>query len=220
MEPSKKRFKDDGKYGRALEEALGVEENNSKKADLVLADGSQWELKTSNGKSNQTLYNKKADSLAPSLGIHCHRDLIERYPATNKLDPNNPSRKCLNTDLKTTGFNKQGWKLAVTSTAILAQHQIDGDVMMWDLEKMRETAVGKLDKKVDVVVDKDGVVQSYKIEEGFNFDQFIAMLKSGKINLSMKLRIDPLKDIPFKDRGMGWRCPPKHLHELYQREVA
>ena len=222
LEPKKERSKDDGKHGRALEEALGVEENNSKKADLVLDDGSSWELKTTNGKSNQTLLNRKADLLSSALGIKSHRDLFDRYPDTQKSPkPDNPQRKCFNVDLKTTGFNQHGWKLVVNSTKIIAEHRSDGDVLEWDIEKLKETAVGKLEKKIDVIVDKQGVVEGYKIYEGFCADQLVAMIKNGEINLSIKMRFDPQakkKTDIWKDRGMGWRCPPKKTYKLYLKE--
>ena len=216
LEPNKERSKDDGKYGRAAEEALGVEENNSKKADLVLDDGSAYEIKTTNGKSNQTLFNKKADNLCPELGINSHRDLLGRYPDTQREPKtDNPQRKCFNVDLKTTGFNKNDWRLVVDETRVIAEHRSDGNVLTWDIEKLKETAVEKLEKKIDIIVDKQGVVQGYEIHEGFCADQFVDMIKSGEINLSIKIRIDPQAKIKYKDRGMGFRCPPKKTGKLY-----
>jgi len=222
LEPSKKRSRDDGKYGRAAEEALGIEENNSKKADLVLDDGSAYEIKTTNGKSNQTLFHRKADHLCPELGINSCRELFDRYPDTQKEPkPDNPQRKCFNVDLKTTGFNKQDWRLVVNETKIIAEHRSDGNVLTWDIEKLKETAMEKLEKKIDIIVDKQGAVQGYEIHEGFCTDQFIAMIKSGEINMSVQMRFDPQakkdSDI-WKDRGMGWRCPPKKAGKLYLKE--
>tara|TARA_R110000772_G_C13268320_1_gene435990 strand:+ start:73 stop:759 length:687 start_codon:yes stop_codon:yes gene_type:complete len=208
--PKHHRSGDDGSYGRALEESLGVEENNFKTGDLVLDDATRVELKTTNGKSKVTLFSKEP-KWTSNEAIKKMRDFFDSYSYDT------PSgRPKLNVAMKPEVYNNQGLRIMLKGEKLFIEHQVDGYCAEWSIEDLISTAAKKLDELVIVERDSNGTVVSSTISTGFKKETFKKMIMSGQIVVETRLSMKAGNKL--KNRGTCFRVSPKKVEEIYKEE--
>ena len=189
--PKHHRFGDDGSYGRALEESLGVKENNFKTGDLALDDATRVELKTTNGKSMVTLFSKEPKWTC-NEAIKKMRDFFDSY-----------------------SYN-QGLRIMLKGEKLFIEHQVDGYCAEWSIEDLISSAAKKLDELVIVERDSNGTVLGSTISTGFKKETFKKMIISGQIVIETRLSMKAGNKL--KNRGTCFRVSPKKVEEIYKEE--
>jgi len=187
------RLGDDGAFGRSLEKALGVEENNRAGADIVLKDGN-IELKTTNGKSKMTLFSK--EPIWMKQWFSGSRDFFKRFS------------KCgirLNTSIKS-GPNNLGLYLQILENRLIIMHN-DRECGYWELDALLEHAGRKLDRVFSLEHEK-GKIKKFHKYSGMSCDNFVRLVKSG--DLVVEIRISKGGK---KNRGTAFRINPRKVEK-------
>jgi len=215
--PKDNRDNDDGCFGRALEELLGVEENNFKSADLKTEDGVSYELKTTNGKGKTTLFSKEP-AWNSNENFKKMSDFFNRYSYIP--DPNFPEVRKLNTTIKSDRWNNRGFKVIVKDNNLIVTHKNDGNCMQWDIKKLLSSANNKLKNLVVIERSGDGKIVDGKVSTGFNSYVFSKMISNGQIVIETRLSMkkDSTGKMYLKNRGTCFRISPQKLDKMYNKE--
>ena len=193
------RTGDDGAYGRAFERAMGVTENNRAESDLVL-NNTNIELKTTNGKSTQTLFSYEPKYSHPK--IKNWRQFFEKFTRHGER---------LNTRLTTRGANNLGLYLELQKE--------EGKVFVrdetsryaeWDIEKLVARARKKLEN-IRELTHQGGKATELKDYKNFNPASFLELLTAGIVVVEYRISKNGKKN-----RGTSFRIQPKRKEELFE----
>ena len=203
--------------GKTLENLLGIEENN-----IAGPNGHQTELKSGrkNSSSMLTLFTKSP------MPEKINAKLLEKF---GRISSNN--RKKLHTTInaisRNTLYDKDGFKIEVHNTKIEINHLDYGTMLTpyWEKQELERAFIRKYPKNLLYV--KADCRNSGKNEEfhfnkawlmhGFDFDNFIKLLKDGKIFVD--IRIGQYPDGRPHDHGTGFRVLPDNLHLCFTDRV-
>ena len=194
--------------GKTLEDELGIEENN-----FAGPNGHMTELKSSRkgGSSMVTLFTKSP------LPKAINRKLVD------KLGKLSNGKKVLHTTMDATSRNalygKPGFMLTVHDTRIEIDHPNYGDLPTpyWNSTDLKASFIRKYPKNL-LYVKADtigrGINESFHYNEawlmsGFGFENFVNLLKKGKILVD--IRIGKYPDGKMHDHGTGFRVKPEDL---------
>lgn len=194
--------------GKTLEDLLGIEENNIPGPNAVMI-----ELKSArkNAKSMLTLFTKSP------LPPKANSALLERFGYESARGN---KRKELHTTVNAREFNtlkgKPGFKIEIQKDR-LNLITIEGEVVgYWDKETLKKSFERKLPKLLYVKVESrgSGANEEFWFNEawllsGFNFDNFVQLLKEGTILVD--IRIGQYPDGRPHDHGTGFRVLPAKL---------
>ena len=203
------RAGDDGQFGRRLEEALGVKENNSKGADVQCSDG-DVELKTHNIDSScRTSVFTKEPNWNSNNGFNGIRDVIVEFPTSNS----NGVIKC-NTTIKNTPNNK-GLYLDIDDNVqmISIVDSEDRIVGQWSYSELQDKLNQKCGDSVILVSrNRSGIVKGAKMYSGGDFDNLKEMLRDGRMVIEIRAKTGASK----KNRGTVFRTSNKYLPDLFK----
>lgn len=194
--------------GKTLEDLLGIEENN-----IPSPNAAMIELKSArkNAKSMLTLFTKSP------LPPKANSILLERFGYESGRGN---KRKELHTTVNAREFNtlkgKPGFKIDVEKdriNLITAENEIIG---YWDRETLRNSFERKLPKLLYVKAETRGKGSDEEfwfneawLLSGFDFDNFVRLLKEGVILVD--IRIGQYPDGRPHDHGTGFRAFPDKL---------
>lgn len=194
------RSGDDGAYGRHLEKELNVPENNRSEADILLKDG-HIELKTTNGKSNMTLFSKEPTWIKPYFARS--RDFFEAFS------------KCghrLNTAIKSSP-NNLSLHLQIKEDSLFIMHE-DKPCAYWELDPLLDHAAKKLDT-VWSFNHTDGTINKVEKYSDMSRDNFIRLVESGELVVEIRISKGGKKN-----RGTAFRISPKKITKLYENNTG
>ena len=200
---------DDGQFGRRLEEALGVKENNSQNADVTCIDG-DVELKTHNTDSGcRTSVFTKEPTWNADKGFNRIHDVITEFPTSNS----GGVTKC-NTTITTTPNNKGlSIKIDDSSEKISIVDSNNTTIGHWDYDQIRHKLNQKCGDSVIVVSrNKSGIVQDAEMYSGGDFDNLKEMLRNGKMVIEIRAKTGTSK----KNRGTVFRTSNKYMPDLFK----
>ena len=194
--------------GKTLEDLLGIEENN-----IPGPNAAMIELKSArkNAKSMLTLFTKSP------LPPKANSVLLERFGYESARGN---ERKELHTTVNAMEFNtlkgKPGFKIDIQKGRINLI-TIEGEVVgYWDKETLKKSFERKLPKLLYVKAETRGIGSGEEfwfneawLLSGFNFDNFIRLLKDGVILVD--IRIGQYPDGRPHDHGTGFRVLPDKL---------
>jgi hypothetical protein len=206
------RKRDNGQFGRRLEESLGVRENNSKNADVTCLDG-DVELKTHNTKkgSKISILTKKPD-WNKSEGFANIDETMIKYPSSIKQGV----RRC-NLTMTTTPNNK-GLFLKIDEddkqVKIIDPNQVT--VCSWTFDTLKEVFGDKIGDTVILVSHKDKVVMGAEMYLGGDFENMKQMLKDGTGCIEFRATGAPKRH----NRGIAFRCSKKNFIKLFNGGVV
>jgi len=194
--------------GKTLEDLLGIEENN-----IPGPNAAMIELKSArkNAKSMLTLFTKSP------LPPKANSILLERFGYESARGN---KRKELHTTVNAREFNtlkgKPGFKIDIEKdriNLIIVENEIIG---YWDRETLRNSFERKLPKLLYVKAETrgEGSDEEFWFNEawllsGFNFDNFVRLLREGVILVD--IRIGQYPDGRPHDHGTGFRVLPDKL---------
>ena len=194
--------------GKTLEDLLGIEENN-----IPGPNAAMIELKSArkNAKSMLTLFTKSP------LPPKANSILLERFGYESARGN---KRKELHTTVNAREFNtlkgKPGFKIDIEKdriNLIIAENEIIG---YWDRETLRNSFERKLPKLLYVKAETRGKGSDEEfwfneawLLSGFDFDNFVRLLKEGVILVD--IRIGQYPDGRPHDHGTGFRVLPDKL---------
>lgn len=203
------RGRDDGKFGRRLEEALGIKENNLQSADVICSDG-EVELKTHNVDSGcRTSVFTKEPTWNSDEGFNRIHDVIVRFPTNNS----GGVIKC-NTTI-TSSPNNKGLRIDVNddSEKISIVDSNDTVVGHWTFDQIRSKLNQKCgDSMIVVSHNQSGIVQGAKLYSGGDFDNLKKMLRNGKMVIEIRAKTGASK----KNRGTVFRTSNQYMPELFK----
>jgi hypothetical protein len=206
------RKRDNGQFGRRLEEALGVKENNSKKADVSCLDG-DVELKTHNVKRTTaiSILSKKPD-WNESEGFADIYETMMKYPS-------NSGEGVMKCNLRmTTTPNKKGLFLKIDEddkqVKIIDPNQVT--ICSWTFDALKEIFNDKIGDTVILVSHKDKVVMGTEMYLGGNFENMKQMLKDDTAVIEFRARGGTKK----KNRGTVFRTSKKNFIKLFNGGVV
>ena len=195
--------------GKTLENLLGIEENN-----IAGPDGHQTELKSGRkgSASMLTLFTKSP------MPRKINTQIVEKFGRSS-----NGSRKKLHTTIsaisRNTLYAREGFKITIQEDIIEINHLNYGTMSTpyWRKQDL-ENAFNKKYVKNLLYVKADsrnrGKNEEFHFNEawlmyGFDFDNFMQLLKEGKILVD--IRIGQYPDGKLHDHGTGFRILPDKL---------
>lgn len=194
-----------GRYGLALERYLGVPQNSSKSADFM-----GIELKTSTGKSLQTLFSR-----IPSKYLDCEdkRELVLKhgYYDTKR------ERQALYTS-----FSSRGDSLGFSLNADRNEVFIIKDkqkILSYETEALEEALLSKHSETAFIKIN----TFKHKEEDCFRLEKmiygrwpsiikFMRLIDQGRVFLDFTLSI---KNNKVRDHGFCWRIDPEAFDDLF-----
>lgn len=194
------RTGDDGAYGRHLEKQLNVPENNRSEADIVLKDG-HIELKTTNGKSNMTLFSKEPTWIKPSFARS--RDFFEKFSRCGKR---------LNTTIKSSPNNLSLY-LQLREDCLFIMHD-NTSCAYWELDSLLDHAAQKLNT-VWSFKHTEGTINEIEKHSGMSRNNFIRLVGSGDLMVDIRISREGKKN-----RGTAFRISPKKITKLYENNMG
>lgn len=193
------RTGDDGAYGRAFERAMGVTENNRAEADMVL-NNTNIELKTTNGKSTQTLFSCEPKYSHPK--IKKSRQFFEKFtPCGARLNTRLTTRRANNLGLYLEVQKEEGKVFVRDETSRYAE---------WDIEKLAAAARKKLENTLELTHQR-GKATELKDYRNFIQESFLELLAAGVVVVEYRISKNGKKN-----RGTAFRIAPKRKEELFE----
>lgn len=194
-----------GRFGLALEHALGIQPNSSKEADFM-----GIELKTKHGKSLQTLFSR-----VPTRYIQ-EKNKAAFFKENSSYDQKRKRHSLytsFTSDPDTLGFN-----LNVTDQLIeVLRH--GKKVMEYEAEKLEEALLSKHSQTAFISIrpSKDAAgefctIESVKYCKWPSVLRFLTLVQKGKIFLDFTLSDSNGK---VKDHGFLWRIRSDSIENLY-----
>lgn len=204
--------------GKTLEDLLGIQENNIPSPDF----NEEIELKTARKISSSmlTLFTK-----AP-LPRNANSHLLETF---GYITGESQGRKILHTTVNGVDYNTlrgvPGFKINVTSDKlILSAYQHIDIVPYWDREILRKCFESKLPKLVYLKAESKGINEDEEfwyneayLLSGFNFDNFIRLVREG--NILVDIRIGQYPNGRPHDHGTGFRVHPNKLDLCFKERI-
>lgn len=204
--------------GKTLEDLLGIQENNIPSSDF----NEEIELKTARKISSSmlTLFTK-----AP-LPRNANSHLLETF---GYITEESQGRKILHSTVNGVDYNTlrgvPGFKINVISDKlILSTYQHMDIVPYWDREILRKCFESKLPKLVYVKAESKGSNEDEEfwyneayLLSGFNFDNFIRLIKEG--NVLVDIRIGQYPNGKPHDHGTGFRVHPNKLDLCFKERI-
>lgn len=204
--------------GKTLEDLLGIQENNIPGPDL----NEEIELKTARKLSSSMLTLFTKAPLPRSANSH----LLETF---GYITEESRGRKILNTTVNGLDYNTlrgaPGFKVNVISDKlVLSAYQHIDIVPYWDRETLRKCFESKLPKLVYVKAESKGSNEDEEfwyneayLLSGFNFDDFIRLIKEG--NILVDIRIDRFPGGRPHDHGTGFRVHHNKLDLCFKERI-
>ena len=199
--------------GKTLEDLLGIEENN-----IPGPDGHQTELKSArkDSPSMMTLFTK-----AP-MPKNINSKLLERFG----LESDNGKKK-LHTTIdavsRNTLYGNDGFIISVCDSRVNIDHcdYRDMDTPYWEKQDLERAFYRKYPQNLLYIKAdsrSNGKNEEFHFNEawlmnGFDFDNFIKLLKEGKIRVD--IRIGQYPDGSSHDHGTGFRIFPNALNQCF-----
>jgi hypothetical protein len=202
------RKNDDGEFGRRLEEALGIKENNSQNADVPCFDG-DVELKSHNVDSTcRTSVMTKEPTWNKSEGFSTIHEVVKTF-ATSDFDG---TKRC-NTTITSTPNNK-GLSIDVNENdrkvKIVDSNQ--KTVGSWSFDQLEDKLNQKCGDSVIVVSrNEEGIILDADFYSGGDFDSMKEMLRDGRMVVEIRAKTGATK----KNRGTVFRTSQKHMPDLF-----
>ena len=200
--------------GKTLEDLLGIAENNVPGPDVGLI-----ELKSArrNSSSLLTLFTKSP------LPKSANALLLKEYGYPSAKGN---GKKELHTTTNAVSFNnlrgKRGFKIGVRKDKICLISSQGHELCYWDKDTLMHTFEKKLSQLVYVKADFKGrgSKEQFRFNEawllsGFNFDNFIKLLKKGTIVVD--IRIGQYSDGSPHDHGTAFRVNPNDFDSCFQK---
>ncbi len=194
-----------GRYGLAVEKYLGVPQNSSKSADFM-----GIELKTSTGKSLQTLFSR-----IPSKYLDCKdkRELVVKhgyYDAKRE-------RQALYTSFSSKG-DSLGFSLKAGRDEVFVVKD-KKKILSFETETLEEALLSKHSETAFIKINNF----KYEEEDCFKLDKmvygrwpsiikFMRLIDQGRVFLDFTLSI---KDNKVRDHGFCWRIDPEAFDDLF-----
>ena len=207
LKTKKHRDGDDGNYGRALEEALGVKENNLSGPDINEGT-TKKELKTTNGKGKITNFSKE-----PKWNVNPKfkrmRDFFDYFCYTSEDDVDR-----LNLTLYGDRINGHGFSLKFEKGQLFVVHDKEGKICSWDYKTLKDKFKSKM-SDTSILEHTSGVVTDHVNHKGISIAQIDKMLKSGIIVIETRLTMKPRG---LKNRGTAFRVSLKQFSNMYAAE--
>ena len=205
------RFGDNGSYGRALEEALGVEENNVSGPDINDGETTR-ELKTTDNKARITNFSKE-----PKWNVNKKfkkmQDFFDHYSYVS-----DDGIRRLNLTLYGDRYNSHNFILKFDQGKLFITHKTDGDMCCWEWKDLEKKFAQKLDS-TSVVSHKAGVVTSHDEYNNICAKKVNSMLKSGKIVVETRLTKKQKNGKPYlKNRGTAFRVSPTQFSNMFAKK--
>jgi len=201
------RSLDSGNYGRALEEVMGVEENNLSGPDIQSKTGNR-ELKTTDGKARVTLFSKE-----PKWDVNAKfkrmRNFFDHFCYTS-----DDGTDRLNLTLYGDRVNLHGFGLKFEKGKLFIVHDKEGKICSWDYKTLKDKFKSKMDN-TSILEHTNGVVTNHVNHKGISIAQIDKMLKSGDIIVETRLTMK-LKGL--KNRGTAFRVSQGQFSSMYTAE--
>lgn len=197
--------KGSGRFGRALEDALGIDANSSKDADFM-----GIELKTKQGKSLQTLFSRvpsryvQHDGRPAFFDAHCSYD-------------EKRNRRALYTSFSSKP-DTLGFSLQVNGHCIEAIRR--GEVVLeYDAEHIEAALLSKHSQTAYISLrskpregGEECSIESVTYCKWPSILRFLVLVSSGEIFLDLTLSESGRR---IKDHGFLWRIRPESIAQLY-----
>ena len=195
--------------GKTLEDLLGIEENN-----IAGPNGHQTELKSARkgSPSMLTLFTKSP------MPNKINSQLLERFGRRT----DNGKKKLhttLNAISKNSLYGKDGFIVTIHDTKVEITHSDYGDMPTpyWEKQELEKSFTRKYPRNLLYVKAEyrgTGQNEEFHFNEGwlmsgFSFDNFVLLLKEGKILVD--IRIGQYPDGRAHDHGTGFRVLPDNL---------
>ena len=205
------RTGDNGSYGRALEEALGVEENNISGPDIDDGENKR-ELKTTDNKARITNFSKE-----PKWNVNKKFKKMQDFFDYYSYESDDGNQR-LNLTLYGNKYNNHGFILKFDQGKLFITHRTDGDICCWNWEDLEKKFTQKLDS-TSVVSHSAGIVTSHNEYKNICVKKVNNMLKSGKIVVETRLA-EKFKNGKswLKNRGTAFRVNPKQFSNMFINE--
>ena len=189
-----------GKYGLAIEDALGISANSSKSPDFM-----GIELKTKSDRTLQTLFSRTPSRYT---GVADKNALFDQY---SYVDKNHKRR--LSTSFGASGDQK-GFFLRTIEQKIVVQNT-DTRLFEFDAERMEEALLSKHSQSVYLQV--EGSQDSCSLESAQyckwpSVIRFMKLVKEDCINLDLTMSKEGSS---VRDHGFLWRIGGADIDKLY-----
>ncbi|MEM3400017.1 MAG: MvaI/BcnI family restriction endonuclease [Candidatus Micrarchaeia archaeon] len=194
--------------GKTLEDLLGITENNIPGPNAKMIELKSARKKT---KSMLTLFTKSP------LPKKANSILLQRYGYFSRGSNN---KKELHTTVNAIDYNtirgKSGFKIKIKHGRVELVSKTGEVLGYWDKETLKTTFERKLPKLLYVKADCRGTGRNEEFHfnevwllSGFDFDNFLKLLKEGKILVD--IRIGQYPDGRVHDHGTAFRVLPDKL---------
>jgi len=198
-----------GRYGLALEHALGIAQNSSK-----IPDFRGIEIKTKYGKTLQTLF-----SLKPS-GFCAYADKNDFF-ARHSYEDSKRGRRALYTSIPASG-DSLGFQLCETDTHVVVRRR-GMDCLEYRKEDLEKSLMAKHGQTFFVGVSPHKIDKSTYISvenvvycRNPSISNFVKLVKANRIYFDLTMASANGK---VKDHGFLWRIAQDAIEELYETRV-
>lgn len=203
--PIKVSSKGTGRFGLALEQALGIKANSSKEADFM-----GIELKTKKGKTLQTLFSRIPTRYENGAN---KTDFFNKHSSYDQKKSRNSLYTSFSSNPDTLGFNLN------VNGHLIEVFRHGKKVMEYDAEQLEEALLSKHSQTAFIAVNsfKKGdaeycVIESVRYCKWPSILRFLKLVQSGDIYLDFTLFE---KQGKIKDHGFLWRIRSDSLETLY-----
>lgn len=203
--PVKVSGKGSGRYGLAIENALGIAANSSKDADFM-----GIELKTKHGSTLQTLFSRVPTRYTKGGGKAQFFEQHASYDAKRK-------RRALYTSFSSKP-DSFGFALGVDGHKLVVLRN-GSSVLEYDAEQIEEALLSKHSQTAFIAVrpsrkgEKETIiVESVRYCKWPSILRFLRLVEAGEVNLDFTLSE---KGKSVKDHGFLWRIRSESLEQLY-----
>lgn len=194
-----------GRYGLAVEKYLGVPQNSSKSADFM-----GIELKTSTGKTLQTLFSR-----IPTEFLDCEnkRDLVLKHGYYDIKR----ERQALYTSFSSKG-DSLGFSLKTDRDDVFVIKN-NKKILSYEAETLEEALLSKHSETAFIKIDtfKQEDEECFKLEKMVygrwpSIIKFMRLIDQGRVYLDFTLSI---KNDKVRDHGFCWRIDPEAFDDLF-----
>jgi len=189
-----------GRYGLAVEDALGISANSSKSPDFM-----GIELKTKSDRTMQTLFSRTPSRYT---GVVNKTALFEQYSYSDK-----DKRRRLSTSFGSAG-DQRGFSLHAAERRIIIRNA-KLELFEFDAERIEEALLSKHSQSVYLQVDgkQDSCsIQSARYCQWPSVIRFLKLVEEGSINLDLTMS---QKGAAIRDHGFLWRIYGRDIDRLY-----
>jgi|3_EtaG_2_1085321.scaffolds.fasta_scaffold50660_3 hypothetical protein len=201
---------DDGYFGRLMENALGVEENNRKGPDCAV-EGVEIKTKRAQSGARTTLF-----CMEPKWDINKNFSSMREAVAEFK-NAEHRFNQCMNSQSE----NPRGLKLFLSDKEIFAMCY-EQPLCRWEIEAVLDRCEEKLCNMVFAEI--DGMDSEPKMVKGVSFkgfdrQKFLTLLKGGKVVVEFRAKIE--EGGGCRNRGTAFRMAQKYIAQMYKssREI-